>query len=779
MKKTICFLTLVLCSLGFAGSNEPTHQPLPTLNLPLKPREPNWRTEIVQQFPNGIPQTILFYQPLPNEKEIPVKQVMFHDNGKILSETDIAVVDEDSEAATMWKSKLVPHGVRIELNREGKLVKAANYQFGFLEGECRMLYPNAVPLLSQHFVHGKLEGKVQSFYEDGKLKEEASYHNGVLDGYFAKYNETGSKIASVFYKEGKPDGLAQEWFPSGVLLSQRHFINGELHGDGKNPAFIVYDEDKNIREVIDFRDGVPYGTQRQYHPNGKESYQVQFKNGLKEGKEFYYSDKGIVIGEGVFKGGKAVGKHWREHTNGSLAYLAEYNSSGKLLEPIVEMNDRGEKIRQYTLVDGVLEGYSEEWFSNGAVKGEFNYVQGKYDGEQKEYYPSGQIKVRSHFVNEKRNGLHEEWDENGVLSRKINFFDGKKEGPTIEWYPNGSSKLDAYYQEDLPEGVQSEWHENGQLKMRAEFASGLKEGWHREWNENGELVFEAHYDQDALDGTLMTWWNKDQLRTKFHFVKGKKEGKHEWFYENGGLERVIHFQDDVNSGDLLAWYPDGSIQSKQRFEKGKPVGDHKDYYPKSNPDQKDVERLARFFNYDDEGRLQGEAKTFYPNGKLQGLLCHEHGVLHGIKKMYDENGNALEEANYISGKLEGRFFQKLEDGKEIVYTYRKNLKNGPHEIFFPPNEKGEKIKSLEAHYESDQINGLVVEYNQEGLKTAESTYLNGLREGPATLYGANGKINTMIQFSKNEKNGLAIQYYPSGSVFRETFFIGDKREGIT
>jgi antitoxin component YwqK of YwqJK toxin-antitoxin module len=213
------------------------------------------------------------------------------------------------------------------------------------------------------------------------------------------------------------------------------------------------------------------------------------------------------------------------------------------------------------------------------------------------------------------------------------------------------------------------------------------------------------------------------------------------------------------------------------FVEGKPVGRHLTYFAKKDIFQKDEERIAHLFSYDSEGKLHGEEKTFYEDGKLQAFLLYEHGLTNGLKQMWDPQGILIEEAKYVRGVLEGRYFQKGQDGKEVITTYHKNLKNGPHLIFYPPNDKGLKIKALEASFTNDQFDGIVTEYSNEGIKISQIPYVEGKKQGKAALFSPDGKTSATVEFVNDLKNGSVVQYFPNGSIYRETYYIDDKREG--
>ena len=255
-----------------------------------------------------------------------------------------------------------------------------------------------------------------------------------------------------------------------------------------------------------------------------------------------------------------------------------------------------------------------------------------------------------------------------------------------------------------------------------------------------------------MHGTVLSWWSKDQIKTRFQFDKGKKEGMHKWFYENGKTERIATFKNDLMEGEMLAWYPDGAVQTVQFFKEGKPVGEHRTYFPKSGSSLKDEERLAHLIRYDNEGKLHGDERTYYQDGKLQVVISYQHGVLDGTKQMFGPNGVLYEEATYIQGKLEGKFFQRSGDAREVVTHYHNNLKNGPHIIYYPPNQKGEKLKAVETAFEDDQIEGILTEYSDLGKKVAETPYVHGKKEGTANIFAGEKRISITNEFYADKKN---------------------------
>ena len=170
--KKIAFLSLI-CIYGLSAdlTKLPTDQPQPDAYAAvaaLKPRQPNWRTEIMKAYPNGNLETVVLYEPEIAGGEHPVKQVIFYENGRIKNEIDLGVVEEDSPSIKEWGSRFIPHGARIDLSPEGNLVQLIQYKLGVMEGERRTFYPNGKVGFKGSYSSGKLDGAAQSFFENGK-----------------------------------------------------------------------------------------------------------------------------------------------------------------------------------------------------------------------------------------------------------------------------------------------------------------------------------------------------------------------------------------------------------------------------------------------------------------------------------------------------------------------------------------------------------------------------------------------------------------------------------
>jgi len=740
----------------------------------LKPRQPNWRPEVLGTYANGSPTSLVLYEQISKQEEAPVKQLEFYENGQLRIEADVIQVQEGSPGALEWKTTRVPHGTAVAFFQNGAIEKVAQYKEGLLEGEMKVFYPSSALAIDAHFSKGKNHGRAVAYYEGGEKQEEAFYKEGLLEGEFYKYHPNGTKALLVTYVKGVAHGIAMEWYDTGVLRSELNYVDGVLHTQSAHPAVVIYDNDRHLIEVQDFKEGKPDGWHFHYYASGKPRYKVQYLDGQKEGKEQFFSETGSILGEGSYIKGTPCGKHFREHFNGQIAYLALYGESGGLKEPICEYNEEGKKIAEYFLLDGQPDGDFKRWYPNGQLMVSQHFEKGKFEGEQKEYYPSGLPKVFLEYKDTLKEGVHKEWYENGTLAQSTAWKAGVKEGRSEKWFEDGKLQLKEDYVAGVLDKTRKEWYENGKLKSTGHFALGKKEGTFREWNKEGTLIVEFAYVEDLPHGIMRTWYDNGSLRVVARFVQGKKEGLSEEFYANGAKQGTVFYKEDLLDGELKTWYVNGKEHLIAFYKNGHLVGEQREFF--ETEDGVDPQ-LARLFFRDEEGRLHGEQKTFYANGGLQTAVCYDHGQLHGMKALWDQEGNLVEEAFYEKGKLCGRFFQRLDDGKEVISYYDGSRKEGLHEVYYPPHKFFGKVKALEMHFVDDLVEGEVLEYDPSGAVVARFQCLHGLKEGKAELYGEKGKVMARYRFHNDLKEGPAYEYFPSGALYSEVNFVADEKEG--
>jgi antitoxin component YwqK of YwqJK toxin-antitoxin module len=109
-----------------------------------------------------------------------------------------------------------------------------------------------------------------------------------------------------------------------------------------------------------------YGTQKEWHKNGKLHFINTYKDGKKNGLETNYSFDGQKQNEGKYKDGKQDGLWSGWYNNGQLHFTSTYK-------------------------DGKQDGLYTEWYSHRWKHGEGNYKDDKQEGLWTWWFKDGNI----------------------------------------------------------------------------------------------------------------------------------------------------------------------------------------------------------------------------------------------------------------------------------------------------------------------------------------------------------------------------------------------------
>lgn len=172
------------------------------------------------------------------------------------------------------------------------------------------------------------------------------------------------------------------------------------------------------------------------------------------------------------------------------------------------------------------------------------------------------------------------------------------------------------------------------------------------------------------------------------------------------------------------------------------------------------------------GKPDGYWKTYYQSGILKSEGGRKNFQLDSVWKFYNEQGMLTSELHYKAGKKNG--LKKTYDNKEGYLTLSEN-------------------------YENDIKQGNTIEYHVPLLPTIKlgktkkiAPYVNGLEEGQGFEYTPDSTLITITQykmgyiqkeerFNRTDRDGLKQgiwkEFYPTGTVKKETNYLNDKIDG--
>lgn len=179
------------------------------------------------------------------------------------------------------------------------------------------------------------------------------------------------------------------------------------------------------------------------------------------------------------------------------------------------------------------------------------------------------------------------------------------------------------------------------------------------------------FDENGLrHGRWMKYYEEypDQLRYEGKFSHGQEVGIFK-FYQPGQKNAVAKkkFSPDSDLVEVSYYSQEGDTISIGNMQGKKRVGTWKYFHNGSD-------KIMMLENYEN-GILNGEKKTFYPNGQLTESSFYENGKLSGETKLFSETGVLLKHLNYRNGELHGpaKFYNSR--GELIIEGQYKNNKH--------------------------------------------------------------------------------------------------------
>ena len=160
----------------------------------------------------------------------------------------------------------------------------------------------------------------------------------------------------------------------------------------------------------------------------------------------------VVVGIGIYLGERGKAKTTRVKDSAGPVELSRTNlvlEEGRLRQPgdptpfngfMVEHHSDGTLRSRSAISNGVLQGLSQGWFTNGQMQVSENFKQGVSHGIRTKWYADGTKQSEASIVDGKIHGAFRKWHPNGVLAEQAEFVADKPEGLSVAYFPSGCLK---------------------------------------------------------------------------------------------------------------------------------------------------------------------------------------------------------------------------------------------------------------------------------------------------------------------------------------------------
>lgn len=125
-------------------------------------------------------------------------------------------------------------------------------------------------------------------------------------------------------------------------------------------------------------------------------------------------------------------------------------------------------------------------------------------------------------------------------------------------------------------------------------------------------------------GKFRDYYLTGKLQGKGQFVEGKLQGERWMYFKNGKVAEYMQYENGFPEGKEIRYYEDGTIKQIGFYKEGFEIGEWKKFHPNG--------KVKQISNFNEEGQLNGEIKTFYSTGQLKGSSVFKNGNLVEDKK---------------------------------------------------------------------------------------------------------------------------------------------------
>ncbi len=193
-------------------------------------------------------------------------------------------------------------------------------------------------------------------------------------------------------------------------------------------------------------------------------------DGVSEGPEAWWDDKGNLLSIGANKEGRRSGLF--------TAFYAD-----------------GSKHREGSYRAGNQHGPQKTWWPNGQLFLDEKYVDGRADGEQIAYAQDGKVIAR--WTLKMGTGTMTYWDDEGHKSGETGYVDGRAQGASTSYYPSGKVQTKERFIDGDVDGPSVDFWENGQPRERGTYARGNQVGDWSTFDEHGAQTLLVRRDRDG------------------------------------------------------------------------------------------------------------------------------------------------------------------------------------------------------------------------------------------------------------------------------------------
>ena len=161
-----------------------------------------------------------------------------------------------------------------------------------------------------------------------------------------------------------------------------------------------------------------------------------------------------------------------------------------------------------------------------------------------------------------------------------------------------------------------------------------------------------------------------------------------------------------------------------------------------------------------DGKPVGQMKRYYDDGVVKAIQLFVENNNKSKVKIYYQNGELAGEGNLIGTIKDSiwRYYSYYDKTLKMEESYGSGYKEGLTRKYYSNGKPAEEL-----NWQKNQKNGLWVQYFDNGILKLKSNYLKDIRTGEFSTFYPNSKIETSGHFENNLMEGEWIYFDENGA----------------
>ncbi len=342
-----------------------------------------------------------------------------------------------------------------------------------------------------------------------------------------------------------------------------------------------------------------------------------------------------------------------------------------------------------------------------------------------------------------------------------------------------------------PDGYNVFYYPNGVKSSEGYMKDGKPDGYWINYYPDGVKKSEGKRTNFLLDSVWIFYAQTGDTSQKITYYLGKKNGWYITYYthlDSGFVANVpkskVMYVNGKREGKAYFYYPDGKLHKVINYKDNYAHGLAFEYAP----DGRIITVITYSYGnpieadainrYDSQGKKHGLWREYYPNGQIKWEATYSHGKLNGYYKEYSPYGALVKYERYKNGKLL-QLAQKNAKTKAITGNLQLI------EEYYPDG----KLKHVGTY--SDTIPVGIHRYYSESGKLDSAVWYGDLgqklgtgmvdslghKTGKWTLFYDDGKIMAIGKYQNDKRTGEWTFFYKNGQILQKGYYSDGQPDG--